>query len=571
MSNYRDYYVRDIFTICSTLKKQRSCPSLLHHFRCQYCGRNCSTASDQCLACESSAQKEQIAAMLYKNDNDKTKPDIKDPPESLLSHRDSTNTHDNTISMRRSQSCATIGAASSTDTSIGSSRNSLLSDINMWLCRMCNHSNAKTTIECIICKNTKTDIRTNDTNNNNNNNTTDDDSNNNKRNTCENGFECVNNNAASVTRDDGDKKTQYRRSCSFTPPCVPSRRDQRLSLSNADEKILSSATKFSFIGTSDSVLSTFCPDSTQKESNWTCDRCSYADNSSATSRCDVCDATASECSTIIVDKDTVRYTPPKRRTNTETLLSPPADPLRQTLEEDFQFLPMEQHRSREEWRCKKCTLLNSDEVNICEACGGSKIRSLTSTPEATLKHGEFWICPRCTLKNALKEGHCVVCKTTRNSEMSESMKYNTDTGKYTVSSLPKYKNHDPLMISCRPKLTRSVVGDKRNHGENQSANANLSREKRRWVCDECTYENSVKSPCCEICQSARSIFGDGLLPSAKDTFSKRLSDSDNASIVIQTKQQSELMEQLRQNEEEEALIRWQQIVQYCKEVMRCFS
>lgn len=261
----------------------------------------------------------------------------------------------------------------------------------------------------------------------------------------------------------------------------------------------------------------------------------------------MCDALASENSLIIVAKDSVRYTPPKRKTSSIV----PSDPLRQNLDDDFQYLPAA--TAEERWVCKKCTLVNAADKAVCVVCGGSKISSLTSTPEATLKRGEFWMCPRCTLKNALKFKQCNACKTP-NPEASSCMKYDMGTGRYAAEQRVKSRRR-PVQVAAS-----NAAGDQ------GLVNGTVARDRKSWVCDECTFENSVESPCCEMCQSSRPICMNGSAIWPTDTFSKHLSDSDNTSIVLQTKQQSELMENLRQNEEGEALVKWQQIVQYCKEV-----
>lgn len=64
----------------------------------------------------------------------------------------------------------------------------------------------------------------------------------------------------------------------------------------------------------------------------------------------------------------------------------------------------------QKWTCKKCTLVNSDRSLICEACYGSKLRSVSTNNDMTLKKGEFWSCSKCTLKNSLNVSACKACK-----------------------------------------------------------------------------------------------------------------------------------------------------------------
>lgn len=554
-SNLKNCLVENTSTLQwtkSNLKKYRSCPSIVYRLLCDNCRYEHHTVCKCCVICELNVSS--INIMLFKNNSK-----IKDQSDTGVV----SNYH-----LPQINSCARFLKLSlsynnlekSMDNSIVSSRKNLLSDINMWLCRMCFHSNSQTTIKCIICKNEKTDIYDNDNNN------IVDDRNNNKRSNSDDdyshSFEDVNTNIAVLPKIikkmnlKNEEKKACRRSYSFTPQ-KQMKLQQRLSLPNTDEKNLSSTSpKYSYIGISEPLPLVYNVNSSQNEVNWTCDRCSYADNLPCSSRCNFCDELASECSAITVEKDSVRYTPPKRRINSEPSTT---DPLQQNLDGDFQFLPMDPY-NREEWVCKKCTLVNSDSAAICVVCGGSKIRSLTSTPETTFKKGEFWMCPRCTLKNSLKDSVCILCKTPH-SEVDTSVKYNTNTGLYSDNSLPKQKTRDKKPVSGISLKPKSF-----NFSEKENIDFVYdAKETKTWICEKCTFENSVESPCCEICQITRTICNNSL-ESSTNTFSKHLSDNDSKSIVIQSKQQSELMEQLRQNEEEEALIKWQQIVQYCKEV-----
>lgn len=68
---------------------------------------------------------------------------------------------------------------------------------------------------------------------------------------------------------------------------------------------------------------------------------------------------------------------------------------------------------QEEWTCKKCTLVNSGRVKACIVCGGSKLRSISSVEDMTLRKGEFWSCAQCTLKNSLSTNCCIACKAMR--------------------------------------------------------------------------------------------------------------------------------------------------------------
>lgn len=54
------------------------------------------------------------------------------------------------------------------------------------------------------------------------------------------------------------------------------------------------------------------------------------------------------------------------------------------------FIIVENDGSDKTWTCKKCTLVNSGVAIACVVCGGSKLRSITTVEDMTLRKGEFW-------------------------------------------------------------------------------------------------------------------------------------------------------------------------------------
>lgn len=105
------------------------------------------------------------------------------------------------------------------------------------------------------------------------------------------------------------------------------------------------------------------------------------------------------------------------------------------------------------WTCKKCTLVNSSLDSVCVVCGGSKLRSISSIEDQTLRKGEFWSCPQCTLKNSLAVNVCSACKAIRN--ILPSGVYQPQTNNLlererergSIDVIPEGKNHFPGMIS----------------------------------------------------------------------------------------------------------------------------
>ena len=52
-----------------------------------------------------------------------------------------------------------------------------------------------------------------------------------------------------------------------------------------------------------------------------------------------------------------------------------------------------------DWSCKRCTLENPGDLSICQACGGSKLRSLENGKMSSV--AASWTCTKCTLKNPI--------------------------------------------------------------------------------------------------------------------------------------------------------------------------
>lgn len=78
---------------------------------------------------------------------------------------------------------------------------------------------------------------------------------------------------------------------------------------------------------------------------------------------------------------------------------------------------------------------------------------------------------------------------------------------------------------------------------------------KMWECPACTYENPAASVVCEICSSHRRSISENSFGGVVQS-NIRVEDS---------RHESKLMENLRQMEESEALSKWENIIQYCKE------
>lgn len=169
---------------------------------------------------------------------------------------------------------------------------------------------------------------------------------------------------------------------------------------------------------------------------WTCTKCSYAYNPLWVEQCDICELfrtppSLTQPSLTTVTKDggnnlngqennennSIQLNCNLKSSNKlsksfdevpPSIVEVPMASFEQDLDDDFQF-----DDTPPDWTCRKCTLVNSGRCVACIVCGGSKLNSVTTIEDMTLKKGEFWTCPQCTLKNPLTSSTCVACKSVR--------------------------------------------------------------------------------------------------------------------------------------------------------------
>ena len=364
----------------------------------------------------------------------------------------------------------------------------------------------------------------------------------------------------------------------------------------------------------------------KKESNskeprmWAC-KCSYAYNPLYVDNCDICDSprispqamklitltknNSTENQSGSSTKDNVNNNPPKLVMSKSTHgfdelpnVRVPIASFDQDLEDDFQFLPADSPTSEEtfkqQWTCYKCTLVNSASVTACIVCGGSKLKSSLGAEDMTLRKGEFWTCGQCTLKNSLGTNLCSACKAIRQIPSvtkppnfrpytsSSSSPASTPTTPGTSKPPDQPAGRSQLLVpssrasrSPSPRHDRSGAIPKRHstgsvltrsgsgHGNHSTpivlAKPQLSTVtpvSKIWQCPACTFENPAASVVCEICSSHRKA---------------AVTSSEGPPIILNvpgledSRHESKLMENLRQQEETEALSKWENIIQYCKE------
>ena len=323
---------------------------------------------------------------------------------------------------------------------------------------------------------------------------------------------------------------------------------------------------------------------------WTCSKCSFGYNPSWCLLCDMC------------------HSSKKADFKMEDILN-------QDLEGDFQILPQSSNKlkaskavSEQSWKCVKCTLINPGNENACKACGGSRLKSIGSTASATLKKGEYWVCVVCTLKNSISARRCKACrakvdgsggtKEKLNPVLKEEhfhsqtniadekvikeeeeksnniakvmppdshMSFKSSGGRHGEiaqnETSQESKGAIPKSVSVphsASQLTTSIIPPSASfcHGAGSSSKyaerkflIHTSSPSSHWRCSACTFDNSPTAISCKMC---------GSLPSVEELLS-------NTSRP-RTGGQSELMDVLREIEEQEALDRWKKIVSYCREV-----
>lgn len=325
--------------------------------------------------------------------------------------------------------------------------------------------------------------------------------------------------------------------------------------------------------------------STKSETNkrtWRCP-CSYSFNPWWVKNCDICNlARPLEKLELASPKDNANNNiGAKAETSStssssrlmSTSLRVPMASFEQDLEDDFQFMPIEDEAiakdsPEHQWTCRKCTLKNLSTVNACIVCGGSKLKSVSTFEDTTLKKGEFWTCQQCTLKNSLENPNCSACKAQRVVVRPTNVSRNVLNQKATrlaasqAQSRPKsssrssassavVKRHSAgaaiahTSIAAKPK--ESDIAEQKSPEEKPRS----SHSHKTWICSVCTFENSAASFFCDICSSHRCTLADQF-PTPVDE------------AAVQ-QEECQLMQNLAQKDDAESRVQWETIINYCKD------
>ncbi|XP_039497371.1 calpain-D isoform X2 [Drosophila santomea] len=366
---------------------------------------------------------------------------------------------------------------------------------------------------------------------------------------------------------------------------------------------------------------------------WTCIKCSYAYNRLWLQTCEMCEAKAEQQQQQLQLQQQQHHHHHHQHLQQQQAEAPRDEP----------------------WTCKKCTLVNYSTAMACVVCGGSKLKSISSIEDMTLRKGEFWTCSHCTLKNSLHSPVCSACKSHRQPQLSmamEAVRERPDGQSYeeqdaaavgggggsgasgayqsvatevkapTALNLPLTSVALPMPMLQIPSSSAAGLRGSRSpsprmqplpslqqqrnssssgaipkrHSTGGSivprnisiaglASYNLqqgqgvgsasvvsasgaavgaSSSSKKWQCPACTYDNCAASVVCDICSSPRGL-ASAVLGEALGRKSIRV-----ALTPADIRQESKLMENLRQLEETEALTKWQNIIQYCRDNSELF-
>ena len=190
------------------------------------------------------------------------------------------------------------------------------------------------------------------------------------------------------------------------------------------------------------------------------------------------------------------------------------------------------------WNCPNCSFQNSNAIQSCHVCH-------TSRKALSVENKHKWICSKCTLLNNNEAVKCSACGNQK--------------GKFNVEKKQKEEAMivDPhLEPQPSTSKTRSpTASPKPGHISPLKTNGDPAAR-----CSICTYINPHTSGPCQMCGSA-------LTSQQQDTIVSPGTIRPKHSLQ---RQQSSLMIELRQVEENEALELWQHITLFCKKVLYFF-
>ena len=194
------------------------------------------------------------------------------------------------------------------------------------------------------------------------------------------------------------------------------------------------------------------------------------------------------------------------------------------------------------WSCIKCTLINSVNDSFCKICGGSKRNSISSKQFNTLRVEESWVCAICTLRNPNHFQFCSACE---------------------IEKTDHNRMNNLVVDSSTSSPNLSLAND---------LNSRSRSPKNKWHCYNCSHDNLYSFSRCTICQQNRNLLTLRPKRYSQPTDLNNKDDNQNYSLNFDEnyynnytlcKGESELMEELRVLEENEAKSSWLNIVRFC--------
>lgn len=221
--------------------------------------------------------------------------------------------------------------------------------------------------------------------------------------------------------------------------------------------------------------------------------------------------------------------------------------------------------SSSQWTCATCTLLNDATVQACAACHTAKNipspRPATgpgqSLPVSEQKKESGTTAKKCdSSKSHNKTMQAVDTKDKKEGKKSDAA--TTDTEKTKPESL---ETDSPIQNKSGEAAKKEGKSDKDNEAEKREPTTPTKISvSSGYQCPVCTYLNASFSGMCKVCCSQFDIGQmDRVVPVGTMRPKHTLE-----------RQQSVLMNELRQIEDEEALELWQHITFFCKQVSKCW-
>ena len=285
---------------------------------------------------------------------------------------------------------------------------------------------------------------------------------------------------------------------------------------------------------------------------WKCPKCRFATNSIKTEKCTACgegrkpkknkpednskrnnEETSKDNKLPVIQKTNGKKTPGgSALPNSLATKDGNADKIQRN--KKISSESKEDIRSQLFWNCPKCSFQNSNAIQSCHVCG-------TGRKALAPANKHKWICSKCTLLNNNDAAKCSACGNQKGEVLRKEEPM-------TIDSEPQ-----PSTSKFEPKPSTS--GTKSPRSPRPRVASPKSDHDPASKCSICTYINPFTSGPCKMCgipltNQQNMVVSPGTIR-PKHTLKR---------------QQSSLMNELRQEEENDAVELWQHITLFCKQV-----